>query len=101
MNMRDYEAEIDALETELARKRITHDMELFVREVQSFAQTLRFRPRTRVRLVEVVVREVPDYSIDNPQPLTEHETLEIQTVAGPVTVRVRCLDAVSQGLDSV
>jgi hypothetical protein len=99
MNMRDYEAEIAALEVELARKRITPDMELFVRQVRSFASELWARSPCSIHLVEVVVREVPNYSIDNPQPLNEHVTLEIQTVQGTVTIRLRPerggLDAVS------
>lgn len=89
MDMRNYMAKLEALQAELERKRITHDMELFVRQVQSFASDLWARANQSIHLLEIVVSEVPDYSLDNPQPLNEHETLQIQTVQGPVTIRLR------------
>lgn len=46
MNMRDYQNELLELKTQLARKEITHDMELFVRQVQNFASDLWARCRT-------------------------------------------------------
>jgi hypothetical protein len=89
MNMRDYQNELDKLQTELERKAITPGMELFIRQVQAFASDLWARRGLTIHLLEVVVAELPDYSIDNPQPLNEHETLEIQSVVGPVIIRLR------------